>query len=91
MIYISESSTEWWWFESNAKVWLFAERTCRDLRSESIWIRRLTSILGRRFLMLWKMRVWTFDLYEAFRADVLVATSSFVQVRRVVQKAYRTL
>jgi hypothetical protein len=36
------------------------------------------------------MRVRSFDLHKAFRADGLITTPSFVQVGRVIEKANRT-
>lgn len=36
------------------------------------------------------VRVGSFDLDEAFRADSLIATAGAIEVRRIVEKAYRT-
>jgi hypothetical protein len=38
-------------------------------------------------MVLRRVRIWSFDLYEAFRADRLVAAACFVKVWRVVEEA----
>lgn len=42
-------------------------------------------------MMFWRMRIRSLDLYEAFRADRLITTSSLIQVWRVVEEADGTL
>ena len=39
----------------------------------------------------WRVWIGTFDLNKAFRADRLIATSGSIEVRRIIQEAYRTL
>jgi hypothetical protein len=36
------------------------------------------------------MWVWSFNLYEAFRADCLITASRCIEIRRIVKEADRT-
>jgi hypothetical protein len=91
---IGQASSEWWRFISNSKFCLLAIWTIRRLRDQSF---RVTLCLRplrrgiRRIMMfvLRRMRIRSLDLYKAFRAYGLIATSGFIQIRRVVNEAYR--
>jgi hypothetical protein len=37
--------------------------------------------------MLRRMRVWSFDLHETFRANCLITASRRVEIRRIIQEA----
>ena len=86
---MGQSSTEWWWVISDAKFRLNTEGTCCWFRDQFLGIGRFCILVWRRcrVSMFGDMRIWPFDLDKAFGTDCLIATSSFVQIWRVIEEA----
>lgn len=92
---VHKTLPEGWRFIRNTKFWLLTERTSGGLRYQHAVIlrfgRRRRSVRVARVVVLGRMGIGPLDLDEALGADGLIAASSHVQVRRVVEKADRTL
>ena len=92
MTSVCESTAERRWFVSDPEFRCHTKRASRRFRNQEsflLWRLWLCRWITRIFVMLGRVWVRPLDLYEAFRADRLVAASSFVEVRWIIEKADR--
>ena len=88
---ICETTAERWWLICDAQLWLLAVRAGSRLRNKlGVITSETLHWRGGCFawvVMVWRVRIWTFDLDEAFRANRLLTAAGSIQVGRVIHEA----